>query len=163
MGWTYSTQTEKDEALKSIEQSSKELKSAQEKGENLPGVEELFWGASNCIVYGQDFLFAWISETGKTLDQEGSLFPGGREGCDKRDNRTPLAGADLGGGVRRVRMSIKSKGKGKSGGARVIIFNYLLDDDNRDITLMTIYDKSERETISDKEIIELRNAILGIE
>lgn len=69
----------------------------------------------------------------------------------------------MGGGVRRVRMSIKSKGKGKSGGARVIIFNYLLDDDNRDITLMTIYDKSERETISDKEIIELRNAILGIE
>ena len=69
----------------------------------------------------------------------------------------------MGGGVWRVRMSIKSKGKGKSGGARVIIFNYLLDDDNRDITLMTIYDKSERETISDKEIIELRNAILGIE
>ena len=69
----------------------------------------------------------------------------------------------MGGGVRRVRMSIKSKGKGKSGGAKVIIFNYLLDDDNRDITLMTIYDKSERETISDKEIIELRNAILGIE
>lgn len=42
MGWTYSTQTEKDEALKSLEQSFKELKSAQEKGENLPGVEELF-------------------------------------------------------------------------------------------------------------------------
>ena len=75
----------------------------------------------------------------------------------------PLAGADLGGGVRKVRMSIKSKGKGKSGGARVITFNYLLDDENRDITLMTVYDKSERETISDKEIIELRNAILGTE
>ena len=42
MGWTYSTQTEKEETLKSIEQSFKELKSAREKGENLPGVEELF-------------------------------------------------------------------------------------------------------------------------
>ncbi len=42
MGWTYSTQTEKEETLKSIEQSFKELKSAQEKGESLPGVEELF-------------------------------------------------------------------------------------------------------------------------
>ncbi|MBR1575638.1 MAG: hypothetical protein IJ654_04225 [Bacteroidales bacterium] len=42
MGWTYSAQTEKQETLKSIEQSFKELKSAQEKGENLPGVEELF-------------------------------------------------------------------------------------------------------------------------
>ena len=69
----------------------------------------------------------------------------------------------MGGGVRKVRMSIKSKGKGKSGGARVITFNYLLEDDNREITLMTVYDKSERETISDKEIIELRNAILGTE
>ena len=60
-------------------------------------------------------------------------------------------------------MSIKSKGKGKSSGARVITFNYLLEDDNREITLMTVYDKLERETISDKEIIELRNAILGTE
>ena len=42
MGWTYSTQTENEETLKSIEQSFKELKSAQEKGESLPGVEELF-------------------------------------------------------------------------------------------------------------------------
>lgn len=60
-------------------------------------------------------------------------------------------------------MSIKSKGKGKSSGARVITFNYLLEDDNREITLMTVYDKLERETISDKEIIEPRNAILGTE
>lgn len=69
----------------------------------------------------------------------------------------------MGGGVRKVRMSIKSKGKGKSSGARVITFNYLLEDDNREITLMTVYDKLERETISDKEIIEPRNAILGTE
>ena len=75
----------------------------------------------------------------------------------------PLAGVDLGGGVRKIRMAIKSKGKGKSGGARVITFNYVIGDDNRDITLMTVYDKSERETISDKEIIELREAILGDE
>lgn len=71
----------------------------------------------------------------------------------------PLAGADLGGGVRKVRMAIKSKGKGKSGGARVISFNYVVDEVNWDITLMTVYDKSEKETISDKEIIDLRNKI----
>ena len=45
----------------------------------------------------------------------------------------------------------------------MITFNYLFEDDNRGITLMTVYDKSEREAISDKEIIELRNAILGTE
>ncbi len=71
----------------------------------------------------------------------------------------PQAGVDLGGGVRKVRMAIKSKGKGKSGGARVITFNYVIDEVNRDITLMTVYDKSERETISDQEIIDLRNKV----
>lgn len=71
----------------------------------------------------------------------------------------PLTGVDLGGGVRKVRMAIKSKGKGKSGGARVITFNYVVDEDNRDVTLMTVYDKSERETITDKEIADLRDKI----
>ena len=67
----------------------------------------------------------------------------------------PLAGVDLGFGVRKVRMSIKSKGKGKSSGARVITYNVTEVEDTIDITLLTIYDKSERSTISDKEIKDL--------
>lgn len=35
-------------------------------------------------------------------------------------SENPFAGVDLGDGVRKVRMAIKSKGKGRSGGARVI-------------------------------------------
>lgn len=35
-------------------------------------------------------------------------------------SENPFAGVDLGDGVRKVRMAIKTKGKGKSGGARVI-------------------------------------------
>ena len=35
----------------------------------------------------------------------------------------PHTGVDLGGGYRKVRMSIPSKGKGKSGGCRVITFD----------------------------------------
>ena len=99
----------------------------------------------------------------KHLTKKYPSFPADLKVFINEISGNPLAGADLGGGVRKVRMSIKSKGKGKSGGARVITFNYMLDDDNRDITLMTVYDKSERETISDKEIIELRDAILGSE
>ncbi len=37
--------------------------------------------------------------------------------------KNPFQGNDLGNGVRKVRMSITSKGKGKSGGARVITLN----------------------------------------
>ena len=35
----------------------------------------------------------------------------------------PFQGSSLGKGVRKVRMAIASKGKGKSGGARVITYN----------------------------------------
>ena len=67
----------------------------------------------------------------------------------------PFEGVDLGMGVRKVRMSIKSKGKGKSGGARVITYSLTVDDEDVNLTLLTIYDKSERSTISDKEIKDL--------
>ena len=35
-------------------------------------------------------------------------------------SENPFAGVDLGDGVRKVRMAIKAKGKGRFGGARVI-------------------------------------------
>lgn len=44
--------------------------------------------------------------------------------------KNPLVGDDLGSGVRKVRMSIGSKGKGKSGGARILTFNILIDVEN---------------------------------
>ena len=37
----------------------------------------------------------------------------------------PFKGSDLGGGVRKIRMSIESKGKVKSGGARVLTLTIL--------------------------------------
>ena len=47
-------------------------------------------------------------------------------------------------------MAIASKGKGKSGGARVITYNVQeKNDDEVLITLMTIYDKSDLENVSD--------------
>ena len=63
----------------------------------------------------------------------------------------PLQGSDLGGGVRKIRMAIASKGKGKSGGARVLTLTVLVSDD-ADVTLLTIYDKGEIENVSDEYI-----------
>ena len=63
----------------------------------------------------------------------------------------PFQGDDLGGGVRKIRMAIASKGKGKSGGARVLTLNVLVSDD-ADITLLTIYDKNEIDNVSDDYI-----------
>ena len=65
---------------------------------------------------------------------------------------TPLQGDDLGGGVRKIRMAIASKGKGKSGRARVLTLNILVSDDVDDVTLLTIYDKNEIDNVSDDYI-----------
>ncbi|MCR4774373.1 MAG: type II toxin-antitoxin system RelE/ParE family toxin [Prevotella sp.] len=73
--------------------------------------------------------------------------------AELRDN--PYVGVDLGGGLRKIRLSITSKGKGKSGGARVITFNCIISDYESTIGLLYIYDKSECENISDKEIKDL--------
>lgn len=64
-------------------------------------------------------------------------------------------GTDLGGGLRKVRMRITSKGKGKSGGARVITLTVIISTEETEIDLLYIYDKAERSTISRKEIDEL--------
>ena len=67
----------------------------------------------------------------------------------------PLQGVDLGKGLRKIRMSITSKGKGKSGGARVISFMAIMNEEDGFLELLTIYDKSEMESISDKELLNL--------
>lgn len=53
----------------------------------------------------------------------------------------------LGCGLRKIRIKITSKGKGKSGGARVITYTVLTDQSTGDIWLIDIYDKSEYSTI----------------
>ena len=67
----------------------------------------------------------------------------------------PHLGTGLGGGLRKIRMAITSKGKGKSGGARVITFTVVVAVEESEINLLYIYDKAERSSISKKEIEEL--------
>ena len=65
----------------------------------------------------------------------------------------PYQGKDLGNGVYKTRMSIASKGKGKSGGARVLTYNvHKVNPETIIVVLMSIYDKSEMENVSDSYI-----------
>jgi mRNA-degrading endonuclease RelE of RelBE toxin-antitoxin system len=59
----------------------------------------------------------------------------------------------------KIRMAITSKGKGKSGGARIITFVYIQDET---VYLLSIYDKSDKENISNKELRDLIQS-LGLE
>ncbi len=63
--------------------------------------------------------------------------------------KNPETGVPLGNDTYKIRLAIKSKGKGKSGGARVITY---LVTDNKEVYLLTIYDKSELDSIDDKTI-----------
>lgn len=69
--------------------------------------------------------------------------------------QNPQMGTDLGHGLRKVRMRIATKGKGKSGGARVITFTIVVSQQDAILNLLFIYDKAERDSISEKEIERL--------
>ncbi|WP_439145490.1 type II toxin-antitoxin system RelE/ParE family toxin [Terrimonas pollutisoli] len=55
----------------------------------------------------------------------------------------------MGNNCYKIRLAIASKGKGKSGGARLITFVKLI---NEVVLLISIYDKSVKENISVKEL-----------
>ena len=61
----------------------------------------------------------------------------------------PETGTPLGNDTYKIRLAIKSKGKGKSGGGRVI--TYAVTDD-KEVYLLTIYDKSEFDSVDDKTL-----------
>jgi mRNA-degrading endonuclease RelE of RelBE toxin-antitoxin system len=64
----------------------------------------------------------------------------------------PIQGTPIGDNCFKIRLAIKSKGKGKSGGARIIT-NVVVTKST--VYLLTIYDKSEKENLTDKELTEL--------
>lgn len=61
-------------------------------------------------------------------------------------------GVSLGNHCYKIRLSISSKGQGKSGGARAITCVRIVE---TMVYLLTIFDKADRETISDKELRKL--------
>lgn len=71
-------------------------------------------------------------------------------------HKNPAQGVDLGQGLRKIRMAITSKGRGKSGGARVITYTVLAATDDTVVRLLYIYDKSEKSNITDAEIQSLK-------
>lgn len=61
----------------------------------------------------------------------------------------PIQGTPIGNDCYKIRIAISSKGKGKSAGARLITRVRIV---KKTIYLLSIYDKSEQDSISDKEL-----------
>ena len=64
----------------------------------------------------------------------------------------PKKGTPLGNSCFKIRLALASKGRGKSGGARLITHFYI---ENETVFLLAIYDKSEQTDISNKELRDL--------
>jgi len=71
-------------------------------------------------------------------------------------SENPERGVSLGNDCFKIRLAIASKGRGKSGGARVITHFYI---EGKTVFLLAIYDKSKQADVSDKELKELLSEI----
>jgi mRNA-degrading endonuclease RelE of RelBE toxin-antitoxin system len=67
-------------------------------------------------------------------------------------SENPTIGSSIGKSCYKVRLGIASKGKGKSGGARVITY---VVTENEEVILLTIYDKKIKEDLLPNELDEL--------
>ena len=67
----------------------------------------------------------------------------------------PLQGDEITKNIRKIRMAIKAKGKGKSGGARVITFNVFTDVENGHVVFLLLYDKEDASTVKVNVIKQL--------
>jgi mRNA-degrading endonuclease RelE of RelBE toxin-antitoxin system len=70
----------------------------------------------------------------------------------------PMMGDEIFPNCRKARVAIKSKGKGKSGGARIIFYFEIVEDR---IILLFIYDKSEMENVQTAFIEHILQTILA--
>ena len=70
----------------------------------------------------------------------------------------PDSGTPLGQNAYKIRLAIRSKGRGKSGGARVITHLetlVLIDETDQTVGLLYIYDKADTASISQRELEDL--------
>lgn len=76
--------------------------------------------------------------------------------------KDPFQGDELTPGIRKIRMAITSKGRGKSGGARVITKTVVYTETEGRVFLLEIYDKADASTVN-VEILRQIVAGLGLD
>lgn len=72
----------------------------------------------------------------------------------------PFQGVELSPGIRKIRMAITSKGRGKSGGARVITYTVVTAETDGRVYLMNVYDKADFSTV---ELSVLKEIVRDLE
>jgi hypothetical protein len=73
----------------------------------------------------------------------------------------PEIGESLGGGLFKLRLASRDKGKGKSGGFRIITYLVSEQLDSKEIFLVVIYDKSEEGSIKKHVLVKYLKTLFG--
>jgi len=88
----------------------------------------------------------------KQLAKKYASLKGEYEALVEELSNNPEKGIPLGNNFYKIRLAIASKGKGKSGGARIITY---FKTEQGDVYLLSIYDKGKKDTMSEKEIKDI--------
>lgn len=80
---------------------------------------------------------SYFNVTAKRLAKKYPSFKDDLTNFGKSLLENPLQGAELAPGIRKIRMAIKSKSKGKAGGARVITYNFITKEMDGEIVLLS--------------------------
>ena len=90
---------------------------------------------------------SYFAKEAKRLSKKYPSFKHDLDKFKKSLQENPLQGTELSPGIRKIRMAIESKHTGLSGGARVITYNVLAQEQNGEIELLLLYDKGDTETV----------------
>lgn len=83
----------------------------------------------------------------KALAKRHKSFKKDIKGLIETLTQNPFQGVEMSPGIRKIRMAITSKGRGKSGGARVITYTVVAAEMSGVVYLMNVYDKSDYSTV----------------
>jgi mRNA-degrading endonuclease RelE of RelBE toxin-antitoxin system len=78
------------------------------------------------------------------------------EQLEKQLSANPVIGTNLGNNTYKLRLAVKSKGGGKSGGMRLITY---VVTKQLEVFLLTIYDKAEQESVDNKTLKSIIQSI----
>lgn len=99
-----------------------------------------------------NFEVLYTDSFGRELKQLAKKYRSIKEDVEKvitTLEKDPVQGTPIGHNCYKIRLAITSKGKGKSAGARLIVHLHITD---KVVYLLSIYDKSSKESIPDSEL-----------
>ena len=116
----------------------------------------MIFGMNNVVIYSPEFKVTLIPLAKKYLTLKESI-----RSLEDALLENPKLGDAYGDKIYKVRWSDKSKGKGKSGGFRIVYYLLSETKEGTQILLLTIFDKSDADTIKKKDAVRLKDYVLS--